>query len=453
MVEELLEEDGLCVMASGMGLPAVAGALLRLQVLRRRTPGQRGAAFVIGAAEWQRDLLMEELAELDEDEEGDEGDGDGEGGGGDGSAGAAADAFAALRRGRGGRQNRNRIHGPAAAVVTAETPAASRASLYATAGVVFISTRILVVDFLTGRVGGAGGTTVNNQTTTTTTQPPPQPAELAGLLVLNAHRSTPNSADAFAAALVRAAAPGAWLRALSDAPPAFLGGFARAERVLGALRLRRLRLWPRFEATVKEALRVSEGGGEEEVGGGDERGEASDGERSFQAASPPRPVQVVELAVTPTPEMASAYEAIADLMDACLRELRRCPALASAANCGELLTLEGAGVLPSSDAAIAGALKAAGARGGGPGGAGGGASGARARGAAADLRTLRALADALLRLDAVSFLRRLETLRVRRVGSFFFTFSGKRSRPDRKKINKTQQNSKNSITTKNGAGC
>ena len=407
MVEELFEEDALCVMASGMGLTAVAGALLRLQALRRRTPGQRGAAFVIGAAEWQRDLLLEELAELDEDEDDEEE--EEEEGGGDGNA-ASTDAFAALRRGRGRGRRQNRAHGPAAAVVTAETPAVSRASLYATAGVIFVSTRILVVDFLTGRVGGAGGTTVNQQTSsaTATNQPQPQPAELAGLLVLNAHRSTPNSADAFAAALARSAAPQAWLRALSDAPPAFLGGFARAERVLGALRLRRLRLWPRFEATVKEALRFSSS----ESGGGDDgRGddEGRNGEQKSTSSSS-LPVQVVELAVRPTPEMASAYEAIADLMDACLRELRRCPALASAAD-SALLTLEGAGVLPSSDAAIANALEAAGMRGGGAGG-GGGASGARARGAAADLRTLRALADALLRLDAVSFLRRLETLRV-----------------------------------------
>lgn len=430
MIEELLEEDGLCVMASGMGLTSVAGALLRLQVLRRRTPGQRGAAFVIGAAEWQRDLLLEELAELDEEEEDDDRDEEEEDGGEEAEAEEGGDAFAALRRGRGQAQNRasSRLHGPAAAVVTAETPAASRASLYATAGVIFISTRILVVDFLTGRVGGAGGTTVNQSSTfsSSTNQPQPLPAELAGLLVLNAHRSTPKSADAFAAALARAAAPHAWLRALSDAPPAFLGGFARAERVLGALRLRKLRLWPRFEATVKEALRVDGGGGEggrTEAAGNDEddddknddEGKGSQKNPTSAPPPPPQPpsVQVVELAVKPTPEMASAYESIADLMDACLRELRRCPALASAADAA-LLTLEGAGVLTSSDAAIATALEAAGMRSGGGSGNAGGASGARARGAAADLRTLRALADALLRLDAVSFLRRLETLRVSR---------------------------------------
>jgi DNA excision repair protein ERCC-4 len=51
--------------------------------------------------------------------------------------------------------------------VTAEVPAAERAELYATRPALFVTTRILVVDQLSGRISADS---------------------IAGLLVLNAHR-------------------------------------------------------------------------------------------------------------------------------------------------------------------------------------------------------------------------------------------------------------------------
>jgi hypothetical protein len=65
MVEELLEEDGLCIMSPGMGLHQVAAVLLRLQDARLRQPGQSGCGLVLGAAPWQREALRRELRRID----------------------------------------------------------------------------------------------------------------------------------------------------------------------------------------------------------------------------------------------------------------------------------------------------------------------------------------------------------------------------------------------------
>ncbi len=276
---------------------------------------------MVGATDWQRDLVLGELADLV-------------------AAGAAPPPPAT----GGLAASTAPAPPPAIAALSADTPAPLRAHLYASAGVVFATTRILCVDLLSGVAGGEN---------------------VAGLLVLRAHRATGESGEGFAARLVRRASPGAWLRAVSDSPSAFTAGFARVERVMRALGARRLHLWPRFEAGVKADL-------------------AAAGARA----------QVVDLAVSLTPSMAACYEACVDLMEACLRELRRCPRLDGAG-----LTLD-RGLGPAFDAGVARQLDAAWE--GIP---------LRTKQAAADMRTLRGLAADLLALDCVSFLRRLEALR------------------------------------------
>lgn len=153
-----------------------------------------------------------------------------------------------------------------------------------------MTTRILVVDMLSGRLPGRW---------------------VAGVVVLNAHRVTDTSGEGFAVRLFRAANAAGFVRAFSDAPTSFagfnkvntsletlqamwsaaailangrgtralpeavlLGSSSRAkildsdqeaehwsglrllqvEKVMKALYVRKLFLWPRFQATVKEAL-------------------------------------------------------------------------------------------------------------------------------------------------------------------------------------------------------
>ena len=65
LVGDLLQEDGLCILAPGVGLHQVVAVLLRLQGARLRQPAQRGVVLVLGASAWQRDALRRELARID----------------------------------------------------------------------------------------------------------------------------------------------------------------------------------------------------------------------------------------------------------------------------------------------------------------------------------------------------------------------------------------------------
>jgi len=69
-VQELLEDDGLSILAAGLTLQRVAAVLLRLQLERRKDPSQRGVMLVLGCRDWQRSMLKEELLRLDPDLEG-----------------------------------------------------------------------------------------------------------------------------------------------------------------------------------------------------------------------------------------------------------------------------------------------------------------------------------------------------------------------------------------------
>lgn len=66
-----------------------------------------------------------------------------------------------------------------------------------------MTTRILVVDILSGRLPGRW---------------------VAGVLVVNAHRVTDTSGEGFAVRLLRASNPAGFVRAFSDQPTSF-GGF------------------------------------------------------------------------------------------------------------------------------------------------------------------------------------------------------------------------------------
>ena len=65
IVEELLQEDGLTILANGLTWQKVFAVLLRLQIERRKDPTQRGVLLVLGCRDWQRTTLKDELARLD----------------------------------------------------------------------------------------------------------------------------------------------------------------------------------------------------------------------------------------------------------------------------------------------------------------------------------------------------------------------------------------------------
>ncbi|KAL0409282.1 UNVERIFIED_CONTAM: DNA repair endonuclease UVH1 [Sesamum radiatum] len=110
--------------------------------------------------------------------------------------------------------------------ITADLPLHNRLSLYTSGGIFFITARILIVDLLTQRL---------------------PTSSVAGIILLNAHSLSDTSTEAFIVRILRSSNRSLYVRAFSDRPHAMVSGFAKAERTLKCLFLRKLHLWPRFQ--------------------------------------------------------------------------------------------------------------------------------------------------------------------------------------------------------------
>ncbi|KQK24186.1 DNA repair endonuclease UVH1 [Brachypodium distachyon] len=230
--------------------------------------------------------------------------------------------------------------------VPPDLPANHRRALYSSEkgdGVaLFLSPRVLAADLLTSHL---------------------LPSRVQALLLLSAHRSSDTSSDAFIARLLRQhrLLP---VYAFSDRPHAMVAGFAKAERTMKSLYIRRLHLWPRFHVLA-----------------------AADLERS--------PPEVIDIRVPMTHPMMGIQASILEAMDACLKELRRTYKVDV-----EDLTVD-KGLFKSFDEIVRRQLDPI-----------WHTLGKKTKQLVADLRTLRKLLDYLLRYDAVTYLKYLDTLRV-----------------------------------------
>ncbi|KAM9424119.1 DNA repair endonuclease XPF [Pholidichthys leucotaenia] len=155
--------------------------------------------------------------------------------------------------------------------VTSDVQSAERYNVYTEGGVLFVTSRILVVDFLTDRI----------------------PAHLiSGILVYRAHKIIESCQEAFILRLFRQKNKTGFIKAFTDKATAFSSGFCQVERVMRNLFVKKLYLWPRFQASVNTAL---------------------------DRHKP----DVVELHVSLTPAMRAIQSSILDIMSACLKELKR----------------------------------------------------------------------------------------------------------------------------------
>ncbi|KAG0212587.1 hypothetical protein BGX28_006023 [Mortierella sp. GBA30] len=225
IVAELVTEDALLIMAKGLGLRNILGAFLQIYsqpqnlVLLVNTNAEEEAAL--------RDDLLNSSS-----------------------------------IGQGGAYFRS---------ITSDQSLPERIDLYRFGGVMAITSRILVMDLLTGRI----------------------PLHLVtGVLVANAHRVTATSTEAFILRLFRQGNSEGFIKAFSDQPEAFSTGFATLEKTMKLLYLRKVNLWPRFHLTVTESL------------------------ESHTA-------DVIEIRQPMTKAMKTIQTAIIDCMDICLQELRR----------------------------------------------------------------------------------------------------------------------------------
>ncbi|KAJ8246038.1 hypothetical protein GJAV_G00262980 [Gymnothorax javanicus] len=155
--------------------------------------------------------------------------------------------------------------------VTSEVQSNERYRVYTQGGVLFVTSRILVVDFLTDRI----------------------PAHLiSGILVYRAHKIIESCQEAFILRLFRQKNKTGFIKAFTDKAKAFCSGFCQVERVMRNLFVKKLFLWPRFHASVNAVL---------------------------DRHKP----DVVELHVSLTSAMRNIQSSVLDIMNACLKELKR----------------------------------------------------------------------------------------------------------------------------------
>jgi DNA excision repair protein ERCC-4 len=212
IVDELLERDGLTVMAEGLGLTTVLAGLLRAHALESgaapaRSPGSDalalapvdpappsesggGAVLLLGVSDAQKLALRLHLRRV-----------------------APWVAFPPE--------------------VTAEFAGNDRKQLYHRGGPMFVTTRIATVDMLAERL---------------------PPSRVAGLVIASAHRVTEFSGEAFAVRLFRAGNRRGFVRALTDRPGDLVRGFNTVERAMKSLMVRTLNLWPRFHLRARACL-------------------------------------------------------------------------------------------------------------------------------------------------------------------------------------------------------
>lgn len=120
--------------------------------------------------------------------------------------------------------------------ISFDLPSHQRASLYNSGRPLILSPRILIADLLTSRC---------------------LPASISALFIFNVHRLSDTSTESFIARLLRLSSPHNHLIpifAFSERPHGMVSGFAKAERLMKCLYVRRLHLWPRFHVLVSSDL-------------------------------------------------------------------------------------------------------------------------------------------------------------------------------------------------------
>lgn len=158
--------------------------------------------------------------------------------------------------------------------ITAESSnTKKRNEIYMKGGILFVTERILVVDLLSDRV----------------------PIDLVtGVIVYRAHRVYDDCLMSFILRLYRMKNKKGFVKGLSQNPQSFFGDFGKLDKIMRALFVTSLHLWPRFHATVQSSL-----------------------------ASPKVQPEVIEINLPMSETMKKIQFDIMDLIDMCLKELAK----------------------------------------------------------------------------------------------------------------------------------
>nr|CAG4641558.1 EOG090X03DI [Eurycercus lamellatus] len=184
MFLDVLNEDGLVIAAKGIGMDSVFINLLKVY------SDQGNLVLVLGTSGKEEDFFIREL-----------------------------DSMGVK---------------PLPKFLTSEYSVNDRQSVYMEGGVIFSSSRILVVDMLMDRM----------------------PIDLiTGVMVYKAHKVIETSQEAFILRLFRQKNKKGFIKAFSSSPVSFTRGFSQVSRVMKSLFVRNLFLWPRFHGTIQSTLK------------------------------------------------------------------------------------------------------------------------------------------------------------------------------------------------------
>ncbi|KAI0597205.1 DNA repair protein [Biscogniauxia sp. FL1348] len=191
LFQELRAEDELVVIAKGLGLMRLVTNLLHSY-----DAAGNNLIIVVGAEDRENGWIGEALAEH------------------------AAISMAPKARGL-------------TVVNTDFTSVGAREKMYAKGGIYSITSRILVVDLLTGLL---------------------KPESITGIVLLHADKVVATSLEAFILRVYRQKNKTGFLKAFSDNPDPFTIGFSPLATMLRNMFLRKASLWPRFHVTVAGSL-------------------------------------------------------------------------------------------------------------------------------------------------------------------------------------------------------
>ncbi|KAL8387258.1 hypothetical protein RB595_010041 [Gaeumannomyces hyphopodioides] len=152
------------------------------------------------------------------------------------------------------------------------TNVGQRERIYAQGGIFSVTSRILIVDLLTGLL---------------------DPVSITGLVLLHADRAVATSLEAFILRIYRQKNKVGFLKAFSDNPEPFTYGFSPLTTMMRNMFLRKASLWPRFHMSVAHSL---------------------EGKKT---------AEVIELEVPMTDSMSQIQAAIMECVEVSIHELKK----------------------------------------------------------------------------------------------------------------------------------
>lgn len=274
IVKELLKDDALLILGRGLGIDLIAANLIHSLdlagngvILDGEEEPKNSLVLVLGATDEDNERLEQDVEQLvaldgfyevpkDEDDE----------------LSASADPLKDVAN-TPPRPSRLQF-------ITNETGLGSdRTRMYRAGGVFSITSRVLIVDMLRGYI---------------------DVPQISAVVILNAHRATEASLEAFILRVLKQDNPWATIKALSDQPERFIRGFSPLTQFQKNLFVKKTRLWPRFHLKVKECLN------------------GIPGKKRVKGIP-----TVVELQCQLTPKMQQIQTSILELIGLCISDIKR----------------------------------------------------------------------------------------------------------------------------------